>query len=225
MPSALLNEDVLVPVSIHVGYKHTHWPDCITQFIPFPIGGDLLVCEGLFIPSLGSYDQVIQTVAVHVADHRIAGFLLEKRHLGPFCRVSHFLPSWVEEDVPSVGDVIDVAVLIEVSDPGVLAFAVFFELDEIGPELPYPCLARVEVKSTVPAFLEVHEYVQIAIAIPVVVIETVRTVIVRIRLDDVHPPTVRPGLANMLFPFGFPVVLLFLGECGVNRECEEKCEE
>ena len=114
--------------------------------------------------------------------------------------------------------------LIEISDPGILALSVFFKFDEVGPKFTDFFLARIEVQATVTAFLEVYDHVEIAIAVPIVVIETVRAVIVRIGLDYVDPPTVRAGLANVLFPFGFPVVLLLLREHGVKGEGTQDCK-
>ena len=184
----------------------------------------MLVFFGLLLPRLGPDNQVIQTVTVNVADYRIASFLLEKRHPGPFRRVSQIHPSGVEEDVPAVGDVIDVTVLIEISDPGILALSVFFKFDEIGPKFTDFFLTRIEVQTTVTAFLKVYDHVEIAIAVPIVVIETVRAVIVRIGLDYVDPPTIRAGLANVLFPFGFPVVLLLLRKHGVKSQVAQDCK-
>ena len=51
----------------------------------------MLVFLRLLVPRLGPDNQVIQTVTVNAADYRIAGFLLEKSHPGPFRRVSKII--------------------------------------------------------------------------------------------------------------------------------------
>lgn len=122
--------------------------------------------------------------------------------------------------MPAVGDVIYVAVLIEITDSGVLALAVFLKFDEVGPWCPDLLLARVEEKAAVSSFLEVYEYVLIAIAIPVVVVETVRAVIVRIRLNDIDAPSVGPWLARVFF------LSVFVFSMQVAKEEDaRKCDE
>jgi hypothetical protein len=105
-----------------------------------------------------------------------------------------------------------------VADSGVLALAVLFQFDEVVPKSPDFFLSGVEVEAAVPSLLEIYEDVEITVAIPIVVVETIRAVIVRVRLDDVDSPPVWAWFADVLFPFRFPVVFLFLTNCGLKEE-------
>jgi len=95
---------------------------------------------------------------------------------------------------------------------------VLLELDVVGPECTYLVLAGIEVQAAVTALFEVHEYVQIAVAVPVVMVEAVGAVILGIRLDDVYAPVAGSGFADVLLPSVFLSFMFFFGKYRSNSE-------
>ena len=87
------------------------------------MGRIVFVVGRLFVPSRGPNNEVIEAVAVDVADHWIASLVLKQRHPHPFFGIPQFVPAGIEIDVTAVCDVVDVAIVVEVTDARVLALA------------------------------------------------------------------------------------------------------
>lgn len=83
------------------------------------------------------------------------------------------------------------------------------QLNVVGPKFADAVLAGVEIQPAVSSFFEVHQDVQVTISIPIVVVETVWTVVLRVRLNHVDAPATRTRDSDMLFP-GNKVSLVLL---------------
>ena len=109
--------------------------------------------------------------------------------------------AWIEINPSTIGDVINVSIVVQIADPRVLAFSMF-KLNEFMPIVSYVGLAGIEIESTKLSLFGIRKNIQIAVAIPVVQIDTVRPVIFGIGANHIASPAGRTGFptefCNML---------------------------
>lgn len=133
--SPISDEKFHITVAVDVVTDASHGPGRPVEDVLLSALGNVLRGGRLSIPGLGPDDQIVESVTVNIGDNGHTLLVLEEGHSGPRGGGAHRGRSRVQLYQPTVGDVVNVVSIIEVTDPGVFAFAVS-EFDAVGPEIP-----------------------------------------------------------------------------------------